>query len=61
MKLNSILLAVVCLATSVSMADYEAKLTMENDTFLKKDDSDYTHGTRFEVVDRKRGFHYAVQ
>ena len=31
---------------------------MENDTFLKKNDSDYTHGTHFEVVDER--WHYSV-
>ena len=36
---------------------FETYLTMENDTFLKKADNDYTHGTKFEVVDND-GFHY---
>ena len=39
----------------------ESRLTMENDTFLKKDDSDYTHGTKFEIVDKDLGLHYMVQ
>jgi hypothetical protein len=37
----------------------ESYFTMENDTFLRKDDSDYTHGTKFEVVDDNR-FHYMI-
>ena len=35
----------------------ETYLTMENDTFLKKQDNDYTHGTKFETVTSK-GYHF---
>lgn len=33
--------------------------TLENDTFLRKDDSDYTHGTGLSAVDGR--MHYMVQ
>ena len=36
----------------------ETYLTMENDTFLKRQDNDYTHGTKFEVVDD--AWHYMI-
>jgi len=32
----------------------ETYLTMENDTFLKRADDDYSHGTKFEVIDSNR-------
>lgn len=54
-----LLLAIVC--PLLASGQYDAKLVMENDTFLKKDDSDYTHGTKFEVVDQERGLHYLIQ
>ena len=44
-----------------SFGQFETRLTMENDTFLKQDDSDYTHGTKFEIVDDVHGMHYMVQ
>ena len=43
-----------------SFGQFETRLTMENDTFLKQDDSDYTHGTKFEIVDDVHGMHYMV-
>ena len=59
MKLN--LIAIVALCATSTLGGWETKLTMENDTFLKKDDSDYTHGTKLDVVDRDRGLHYILQ
>ena len=59
MKLN--LIAIVALCATSALGGWETKLTMENDTFLKKDDSDYTHGTKLDVVDRGRGLHYILQ
>ena len=38
----------------------ESYFTMENDTFLRRDDSDYTHGTGLVLIDEQR-FHYVVQ
>lgn len=52
---------IAVLAPLVAFGDFQTRLTMENDTFLKKDDSDYTHGTKFEVIDQERGFHYMLQ
>ena len=37
----------------------ESYFTMENDTFLRRDDSDYTHGTKLELVDENR-LHYMI-
>lgn len=39
----------------------ESYFTMENDTFLRKDDSDYTHGTRLDLIDNDTLFHYMIQ
>lgn len=39
----------------------ESYFTLENDTFLRKDDSDYTHGTRFDLIDTDTLFHYMIQ
>ena len=42
-----------------SMAD-QAYLTLENDTFLKKADNDYTHGTEFKYI-KDNGWQFKVQ
>lgn len=39
----------------------ESYFTMENDTFLRKDDSDYTHGTRLDLINNDTLFHYMIQ
>ena len=44
----------------LAQASWETYFTMENDTFLRRDDSDYTHGTKFEAVDRDMGIHYMI-
>ena len=44
---------------SPSMAD-QAYLTLENDTFLKKADNDYTHGTEFKYI-KDNGWQFKVQ
>ena len=49
----------VCLIT-VSAFGLETRLTMENDTFLKNADNDYTHGTKFEVIDDS-GLHFMIE
>ena len=41
------------------MAD-QAYLTLENDTFLKKADNDYTHGTEFKYI-KDNGWQFKVQ
>lgn len=50
-----------CLASSLAIALHgmDTYLTMENDTFLKKSDSDYTHGTKLEAVS-DYGLHYML-
>lgn len=58
---RTIMLSLAFLMPIVGMGQYDARLTMENDTFLKKDDSDYTHGTKLEVIDQDGGFHYMLQ
>ena len=53
-------LIAIIISPLLAFGEFQAKLTMENDTFLKQDDSDYTHGTKFEIVDDVHGMHYMV-
>lgn len=46
----------LCLVAATSFG-LDTVLTMENDTFLKRSDSDYTHGTKAEVM-TDDGVHY---
>ena len=50
------IITIMCLAATTAFG-LETVLTMENDTFLKRSDSDYTHGTKAEVV-TDDGVHY---
>ena len=59
--MRKFLFAASLLVSAIGFAQYESIFTMENDTFLKKDDSDYTHGTRLDVIDRDTWIHYMVQ
>ena len=52
------LTAFMCLSCLCSYG-IESYFTMENDTFLKRADNDYTHGTKLELVD-EIGWHYMV-
>ena len=50
-----------CMMFSLAMdlLGMQTVMTMENDTFLKKSDSDYTHGTKLEAISDK-GCHYML-
>ena len=55
-RLTTILASLIAVTRLVGIETY---LTMENDTFLKKSDSDFTHGTKAEAV-TDEGWHYMV-
>ena len=53
----------ILIAISIALTGFcyalETYLTMENDTFLKNQDNDYTHGTKLEAV-TDGGWHYML-
>ena len=53
------LILTASLAIAGAVHGIETYLTMENDTFLVKQDNDYTHGTELKVVDDK--WHYLIE
>ena len=55
-QLIGLMLFVGCIMSASGLETY---LTMENDTFLKNADDDYTHGTSLEGV-TDRGYHFML-
>ena len=57
--ISRIYIVIVGIVASLLSYGLETYLTMENDTFLKHQDNDYTHGTKIEAIDDS-GVHYMV-
>ena len=56
--MNKKILFIIILITNLCYG-VQTYLSLENDTLLRHSDNDYSHGTKFEVVDDK--FHYLIQ
>ena len=58
MRLPTLILPCIVMVSMLSVG-MDTYFTMENDTFLKRADDDYTHGTKLELVDDAR-LHYML-